>query len=130
MTHRVKLFLQPVTLAGIALVALCAGCDSATSRTTTAPQNQTDINIVMKKWAIVPDTIRVKQGTMVHLHITTPDVQHGFDVKGLNISEPVDPGKTTDIDLLADKPGKYDIECGILCGKGHDDMTGTIIVEN
>ena len=84
----------------------------------------------MKKWVITPDVIRVKQGTLVHLHITTSDVQHGFDVKGLDISEPVNPGKTTDINLVASQPGRYEIQCGILCGKGHDDMTGAIVIEN
>lgn len=67
---------------------------------------------------------------MVHLHITIADVQHGFDVKGLNISEPVNPGRTTDINFVADKPGRYEVQCGILCGKGHDHMTGAIIIEN
>lgn len=110
------------------LGALFSGCNSVVAAQSDQPE--ININVVMKKWMITPDVIRVKKGTLVHLHITTPDVQHGFDVKGLNISEAVDPGKTTDINFVADKPGKYEIECGILCGKGHDDMTGSIIVEN
>ncbi|GAC1656970.1 MAG: hypothetical protein NVS9B15_18260 [Acidobacteriaceae bacterium] len=83
----------------------------------------------MKQWEISPREIRVKQGTVVHLHVRTADVQHGFDVRGLNISEPINPGKTTDITFRADTPGSFAVECGILCGKGHDDMEATIVVE-
>lgn len=92
-------------------------------------QPEINFNVVMKKWIITPDVIRVKKGTLVRLHITTADAQHGFDVKGLNISEPVNPGKTTDISFVADQPGRFEIKCGILCGKGHDDMTGAIVIE-
>jgi cytochrome c oxidase subunit 2 len=83
----------------------------------------------MKKWSVEPKEIRVPKGALVHLHVTTADVQHGFDVKGLDISEPVDPGRSTDITFRADKPGKYEVECGILCGRGHDDMGGRIVVD-
>jgi cytochrome c oxidase subunit 2 len=83
----------------------------------------------MKKWSIEPHEIRVKKGTVVTLHVSTADVQHGFEVQSLGISEPVNPGKPADITFVADKPGKYGIDCDILCGKGHDDMAATIVVE-
>lgn len=106
---------------------MISGCHHVSA----APSEQNvNISVVMKKWEMQPATIRVQKGTLVHLHVTTPDVQHGFDVPALDISEPVNPGKTTDITFHADKPGKYEVECGILCGRGHDDMGGTIIVED
>jgi len=95
----------------------------------TAKAPTVTLNVVMKKYAVVPDVITVKRGTLVHLHVTTPDVQHGFDIPDLNISEPVNPGKPADITFVADKPGTYRIECGIICGPGHDDMTGKLVVE-
>jgi len=93
------------------------------------PPAELTIPVVMKQWEILPHEIRVRKGTLVHLHVTTADVQHGFDVRGLNISEPVNPGRPTDISFRADMPGRYTVECDILCGKGHDDMEATIIIE-
>jgi cytochrome c oxidase subunit II len=119
--HRVVCF----ALAFAMLLSL--GCHSAASAPADAPRQQVDI--VMKKWSIEPHEIHVKKGTVVTLHVSTADVQHGFEVQSLGISEPVNPGKPADITFVADKPGKYGVDCDILCGKGHDDMAATIIVE-
>ena len=103
-----------------------AGCHKAPP----APAvSEVNIPVLMKQWDILPHEIRVHKGALVHLHVTTADVQHGFDVRGLNISEPVNPHQTTDITFRADTPGKYTVECGILGGRGHDDMEATIVVE-
>jgi heme/copper-type cytochrome/quinol oxidase subunit 2 len=86
------------------------------------------IHVVMKKWAIVPNRVVVPRGAKVELIVITPDVEHGIAVPGLAINEPVQPGWTTVVRFLAVKPGVYPMHCSIACGRGHDRMTGEIVI--
>ena len=83
----------------------------------------------MRKFAIEPDVIRVKQGEDVMLTVSTEDVQHGFEVEEMGINEPVQPGKPVEIHLNTLKKGEFRVACSIICGPGHNDMTGKIVVE-
>src|SRR5580692_6887937 len=87
------------------------------------------IKVVMKKYAIEPAVIHVKAGQTTELEVTTPDVQHGFDVPDLSIKEPVRPGQTTIVTLKNPPKGEYKIVCGIICGPHHDDMVAKLVVE-
>ena len=85
--------------------------------------------VMMKKFAIEPDVIRVKQGADVVLTVSTEDVQHGFEVEDMGINEPVQPGKPVEIHLDTSKKGEFRVACSIICGPGHNEMTGKIVVE-
>lgn len=93
------------------------------------PVADVHIKLVMKKFAIEPPIIRVKPGEVVALDITTDDIQHGLDIRQLDIHEPVQPGKTTTIVFTAPAKGEYAMACGVICGPHHDDMKGKLIVE-
>jgi len=83
----------------------------------------------MKKWAIQPARIVIPQGARVELIVSTADIEHGMAVPGLGINEPVQPGKPAAIRFLAKTPGVYPMHCSIACGRGHDQMTGAIVIE-
>ena len=85
--------------------------------------------ISMKKYAIEPVEIRVKKGQRVQLTVSTLDVQHGFYVPGLGIKEPVQKNHPAVVNFTADRAGVFQVECGIICGSGHDDMRARIVVE-
>jgi cytochrome c oxidase subunit 2 len=93
------------------------------------PKPEVTIPVVMKKWKIEPDVIRIKHGQVVALVVSTPDVQHGFHVPTLGIKEPVQPRRPATIILRVDEPGEHQVECDIICGPGHDDMIAKIVVE-
>jgi cytochrome c oxidase subunit II len=84
--------------------------------------------VVMKKWAILPDRIELPQGKEVELVVTSTDVEHGIAVPALGIREPVQPGRPTIVRFKATKAGNYPMHCSILCGRGHDRMTGEIVI--
>ena len=88
----------------------------------------TVIPILMKKWVIVPNRVVILQGARVELVVTSADVEHGIAVPGLGINQPVQPHRTTYVRFLAQTPGKYPMHCSVLCGRGHDKMTGVIII--
>jgi cytochrome c oxidase subunit 2 len=87
------------------------------------------ISVTLKKGDISPKEIHAKQGERVSLHVSTVDVQHGFEIPALNVSEPVNPGQPAEIALDTAKKGTYKVECGIMCGAHHDDMKAQIVVE-
>jgi cytochrome c oxidase subunit 2 len=87
------------------------------------------IQIVMKKYTIEPAVIHVKAGQVTELDVSAADVQHGFDVPGLGIKEPVRPGQPVVITLKNPPKGEYRVVCGIICGPHHDDMMAKLVVE-
>lgn len=89
----------------------------------------THLQISMRKFAIEPNVIRVRQGQNVILDVSSKDVQHGFQVEQMGINEPIAPGKPAEITLDTSKKGEFRLACSIICGAGHDDMTGKIVVE-
>lgn len=83
----------------------------------------------MRKFAIEPRIIQVKQAQNVVLDVSTDDVMHGFMVAKLGINEPIQPGKAAAIPLDTSRKGDFEVTCSILCGRGHDDMRARIVIK-
>lgn len=65
---------------------------------------------------------------VIRLHVTSDDVWHTFGATDLRIKADAIPGQTDTTWFIADEPGTYLVECFELCGAGHSQMTGEIIV--
>jgi nitrous-oxide reductase len=80
-----------------------------------------------------PDTIRVKQGDVVHLHITNVeqayDATHGFGLDAYNINLSIEPGEHADVTFTADKAGVFPMYCTEFCSALHLEMAGYMLVE-
>lgn len=113
-------------LMSLPLFLLIPGCGKKTPTYGGPPD--TVLSVVMKKWAIVPDRVVVRQGARVEMVVSTTDVEHGIAVPGLGINEPVQPARPAVVRFLAQTPGTYPMHCSILCGRGHDTMTGVIVI--
>ena len=113
-----------VLLFALCLAILGLGCRSQSK--SAADQH---IQVVMKKYTIEPSVIRVKTGQTTELEVSTADVQHGFDVPGLGIKEPVRSGQPAIVTLKNPPKGEYKVVCGIICGPHHDDMVAKLVVE-
>src|SRR5262245_36716550 len=87
------------------------------------------IKVVMTKYTIEPAVIHVKAGQVTELGVSTADVQHGVDVPGLGINEPVRSGQPAIVTLKSPAKGEYRVVCGIICGPHHDDMQAKLLVE-
>jgi len=105
-------------------LALLAG--PARAEDTAAPRV---IKIVAKKFDFTPAEVHIKKGEHVVLELTSADRKHGFKVPELGIRVEVQPGTTTRVDVTPQKAGKFAFACDIFCGDGHEDMTGTLIVD-
>lgn len=88
-----------------------------------------EFNMRAFKWSFDPATITVNKGDRVKLHIISEDVTHGFNLPAFGINENLAPGKTTDIEFIANKTGTFTFVCSVFCGSGHSDMIGQLIVK-
>jgi cytochrome c oxidase subunit 2 len=95
----------------------------------TAQQAPRVIEVTAKKYEFVPSTIEVEQGERVVLRVTSGDRLHGFGIKQFKVNTEVPRGKTVDVEFVASEAGTFPVICTEDCGKGHDDMTGTLVVK-
>ncbi len=124
--------MKTVRLLAIAIL-LSGGLWVAAAQDNSAPlvAQSTVQKIEMKasRFQFTPSTIRVKAGVPVQLSIVSTDGVHGLAIPGLNINERLDPGKQVVVNFTPAKAGRYPFLCSVLCGSGHADMKGELIVE-
>ncbi len=82
---------------------------------------------------LTPDIVRVKQGETVHFHITNVeqalDATHGFALDSYNVNLSLEPGKHSNVTLVADQPGVFPMYCTEFCSALHLEMAGYFLVE-
>jgi cytochrome c oxidase subunit II len=86
------------------------------------------IHITAKKFDFSPDSITLKKGEPVVLEISSADREHGFNLRAFGVRANVSPGKVSRIRFTPDKAGKFTFSCDVFCGDGHEEMTGTVVV--
>jgi cytochrome c oxidase subunit II len=132
-----------VTLAVVGIFAIGSGVQSVA-----AQGDVKEITVSAKKYDFTPAEIRVKVGTHVRLIFTSTDREHGVEVSpfadgadknagaGLkfdaSVSKPefkLPKDQAVTIEFTAAQPGTYSFKCSVLCGVGHHNMKGQIVVE-
>ncbi|MBI3366648.1 cupredoxin domain-containing protein [Candidatus Roizmanbacteria bacterium] len=88
-----------------------------------------EITMTAKQWEFMPSEVKVKEGETVRLKVKSVDVAHGFSLPDFSVDERLEPGKEITVEFVANKKGTFTFFCSVLCGKGHRDMKGTLIVE-
>lgn len=107
-----------------------------------------EIAVAAKKFDFTPAEIRVKVGTHVRLIVTSTDRDHGVEISPIadGADKNAEPGLKFDasvtkldfklpkdqavpIEFTAAQPGTYSFKCSVLCGMGHRNMKGQIVVE-
>ena len=92
-----------------------------------APQERTFI-IEARQYAYSPAELKVNRGDTVTIQLVSTDVVHGLYIDGYGISIEADPGQTTTISFIADKPGSFRFRCNVTCGAMHPFMSGKFTV--
>ncbi len=105
--------------------ALAAG--GLTARRSDAASERV-IAVVARKFVFVPDEIVLTLGETVVLELTAPQVAMGFAASDFGVRADVVPGLTTRLRLTATKLGRFQFNCDVFCGGGHEDMDGFIEV--
>ena len=88
-----------------------------------------EFKMTAKQFQFDPSTIEVNKGDKVRLIVTSLDVPHGIAIPEYGINQRLEPGKPAIIEFTADKHGPFTAFCSVICGSGHKDMKGKIIVK-
>lgn len=74
--------------------------------------------------------LHVPVGRQVVAQLTSKDVIHSFGVAGLHVKQDVIPGVVGTVWFTPAATGRFDIACSGICGSGHDQMRGVVVVES
>ncbi len=69
------------------------------------------------------------KGKKIEIAVTSKDVIHNLALVGMRTATDADPGKVNHIWFVPIVAGTSDIICGQLCGEGHGNMKGELIVK-
>ncbi len=76
----------------------------------------------------MPKEMTLPAGTPVTFHLTSTDVNHGFQIVRTNGQSMVIPGYVSRFTTTFPEPGEYLVACNEYCGIGHHEMAGKLIV--
>jgi len=88
-----------------------------------------EIQVTLRKYEFSPGSLRVRKGEQVRLIMTSVDHDHGFKLDDFNINQKISKGTTVIVEFTADKAGTFQFRCSNVCGLGHRNMKGTLVVE-
>jgi len=138
-TTKSTLFFALITLAAVLALSACgsknndnaasspsASADASASASAPAAAGETqEITVDATNFQFEPQEIKAKVGDTVKLTLKNVSGNHGLAIPDLGVK--IKNGETATIVL--DKAGSYEFNCSIMCGTGHDSMTGQLIVE-
>ena len=88
-----------------------------------------EIQVTLRKYEFSPGSLRVRKGEQVKLVMAAADHDHGFKLADFNINQKIPKGTTVVVEFTADKAGTFQFRCSNVCGFGHRNMKGTLVVE-
>ena len=115
--------MQRRTMLAIALASLVSATLGAS-----AQKPRRVIRIKAKRFSYTPNAIKLKKGEPITFELTTADIMMGFNLPDFGVRTDIVPGKTTRLDLTADKTGTFVFLCDVFCGDGHEGMSGELVV--
>jgi cytochrome c oxidase subunit II len=89
------------------------------------------VNVVAERFNFTPTQIKVKQGTLLEITLTSDDTFHGFRIPSMQINQVIPARGRGNVKVIFDakQKGSFAFECSRPCGAGHTMMRGVIIVE-
>jgi len=86
------------------------------------------IKITAKKFEFSPKEITLKKGEPVVFEITSEDRTHGFKLRDFGLRAEVKTSEPTRLQFTPDKTGEFTFSCDVVCGGGHAEMFGKLVV--
>jgi len=131
--HRWKYEVLPATLTIILLLVLSYGQEGPTQSGSTTSQSREiqKVSVVAERFNFTPSKIKVKEGTLLEITLTSDDTFHGFRMPSAKINQVIPARGRGSVKVVFDakEKGSYAFECSRPCGAGHTMMRGVIIVE-
>ncbi|MBP0726109.1 cupredoxin domain-containing protein [Bacillus sp. RG28] len=96
-----------------------------TTATTASTGKVVNIKVEAKDFEYDKKEIHVKQGEKVMITLHSDDGGHGLAIPAYNVN--IQGNKSAE--FTANKKGTFEYHCSVVCGSGHMNMTGKLIVE-
>jgi len=91
------------------------------------PPPGSDIYLLGRMWSWTP-ILKLRKGATYTLHLSSLDVNHGFNLHPFNVNFQVVPGYDYGLRVTPTEAGDFRIVCNEFCGIGHHLMLGRVIV--
>jgi cytochrome c oxidase subunit II len=124
--NRLKMMLIGLTILSAASVRTVA---QAAKDAGTQMRGVHEIQVTLRKYEFSPGSLRVRKGEQVKLIMAAADHDHGFKLDEFDINQKILKGTTVVVEFVADKVGTFQFRCSSVCGLGHRNMKGTLVVE-
>ncbi|MSS74590.1 hypothetical protein EXS73_00015 [Candidatus Pacearchaeota archaeon] len=119
----IALYPSPVEVAQVIAGTSSTPSFIATSLPADSRSSLVIVSVEASQFTYTPKVVRVKSGQNVTIQITNVDTVHGLRIPALAISG------TKSVNFIAPAPGTYEFSCPTMCGSGHREMQGTLVVE-
>ena len=86
-----------------------------------------DLYLMGNTWSWYP-VLQLKKGATYTLHLSSMDLNHGFNLYPVNVNFQVVPGYDYALKVTPTESGEFSIICNEFCGIGHHLMVGKILV--
>jgi len=110
----------------LASAAVVAAGALPTLRAADAPRV---IAVHARRFTYSPNTIQLKRGEPVVLELTTEDTMMGFNAPDFGVRADIPLGAVVRVPLTPEKAGRFTFLCDVFCGSGHEEMSGTLVVD-
>ena len=124
-----------LALAVLCVLAPFALCQEGPSSKSSGKNDQgrkvQKVNVVAERFNFTPSQIKVQQGTLLEITLTSDDTFHGFRIPSMQINQVIPARGRGSVKVLFDakQKGSFAFECSRPCGAGHTMMRGVIVVE-
>jgi len=92
------------------------------------PPADSDIYLLGRNYTWGDYILELEQNQSYRLHLTTQDMPHALVVQELKLMNRIRLGQFTTVSFSPHRAGRFKMQCGDFCGKGHYGMVGTMIV--
>lgn len=115
------------TLAGfVVLLVIVVGAyffiNSGEAQSSVSGNEIREIVLDAKRFEYSQPVIEINKGERVKIRVNNLDTIHGISVPGYEVS-----GEDS-VEFTADKTGEFSFRCAVMCGAGHSEMMGKIVV--
>src|SRR3954462_12150900 len=110
-------------------IALLIGSAAGGAARLLPPANGREVSVAASKFEFTPETVKGKVGEPLTFVLTSLDRIHGFKMPEFGIRADIVPDRETRVTITPTKAGSFVFFCDIFCGDGHEDMSGTVMVE-
>jgi cytochrome c oxidase subunit 2 len=119
--------------ATVVLLCLASGSVLSPASSSSAPHQQAAeprvIEVLARRYAFEPADIEATEGERLRIVVRSGDGMHGFEIKKFKVSKEIPRGgEPVMIEFTATDIGTFPIVCSIICGDGHEDMKGALLV--